>query len=207
MSLDRPELAVRTGLGRAMEDSWQSLGSPGTRWTGSERIRIVAEARAARLATSPGQEDDVMARAAWKVAASPASIRRHWVDALARDGLDPGRYVELVGIVSRAVAIDTVLEALGLEIEPLPQPVAGDPSEDVDQRAGKVKAWVPMVGGASITQALSMVPAENAKLEALHGALYLSFEEMADPKPGKELTRPQMELVAARTSAYNECFY
>jgi alkylhydroperoxidase family enzyme len=148
-----------------------------------------------------------MARAARKVAARPASIRRHWVDALVRDGLDPARYVELVGIVSRAVAIDTVLEALGLEVEPLPQPVAGDPSEDVDQRAGKVKAWVPMVGGASITQALSMVPAENAKLEALHGALYLSFEEMADPKPGKELTRPQMELVAARTSAYNECFY
>ena len=64
-----------------------------------------------------------------------------------------------------------------------------------------------MVGGASITQALSLVPAENAELERLHGPLYLTFDEMSDPAIHKGLSRPQMELVAARTSAHNECFY
>jgi hypothetical protein len=64
-----------------------------------------------------------------------------------------------------------------------------------------------MVGGASITQALSLVPTANAELERLHGTLYLTFEEMSEVEPGKDLSRPQMELVAARTSAHNECFY
>lgn len=64
-----------------------------------------------------------------------------------------------------------------------------------------------MVGTASITQALSLVPAENAALERYHGPMYLTFDEMADPGIERALTRPQMELVAARTSAVNECFY
>jgi len=63
------------------------------------------------------------------------------------------------------------------------------------------------LGGASITQALSLVPAENAALEQLHGHLYLTFGEMSDPAVSKGLSRSQMELVAARTSAHNECFY
>ena len=35
----------------------------------------------------------------------------------------------------------------------------------------------------------------------------LTLEEMADNRFERELSRPQMELVAARTSAINECFY
>jgi hypothetical protein len=105
------------------------------------------------------------------------------------------------------VAIDTSLWALGIGLEPLPDPTDTDPNDEVDARARLTRGWVPMVGATSITQALSLVPAENTELERLHGALYLTFEEMADPDPQKDLTRPQMELVAARTSAHNECFY
>ena len=41
----------------------------------------------------------------------------------------------------------------------------------------------------------------------LHGVLYLSLDEMADPTIEKTLTRAQMELIAARTSLLNDCFY
>ena len=54
---------------------------------------------------------------------------------------------------------------------------------------------------------LSAVPAEMAALEALHGPAYLAYDEMQDPAHTRGLTRAQMELVAARTSAINECFY
>jgi hypothetical protein len=64
-----------------------------------------------------------------------------------------------------------------------------------------------MVGGSSIVQALSLVPAESAAQEDLHGALYLTYEAMAEPVHRSGLNRVQMELVAARTSAVNECFY
>lgn len=208
MSLSSTELDARPGLGESLAPIWHRLGSPGATWTGAERVAMTAEARSARSGTEPtGDLDPVTTRAVRTVAGRPADIRRGWVSDLVDDGLDHARYVELVGVVSRAVAIDTLLEALALEVEPLPEPLAGEPSRDIDDRARLGKAWVPMVGGASITQALSLVPAENAELERLHGPLYLTFKEMSDPAIHKGLSRPQMELVAARTSAHNECFY
>ena len=208
MSLARLELAPRPGLGVSLVPIWDRLGSAGATWTGAERVAIASVARAARLGEgSTGGLDPVAARAARTVAARPASIRRSWVDGVIAAGLDQARYVELVAVVGRVVAIDTLLEALGLDLEPLPEPLAGDPSYEIDRGVRLGRAWVPMVGGASIVQALSLVPAENAELERLHGPLYLTFEEMADPHVDKGLSRPQMELVAARTSAHNECFY
>ena len=50
-------------------------------------------------------------------------------------------------------------------------------------------------------------PAEIAAMFALHGVLYLSLEEMMDLEVVKGLTRAQMELLAARTSLLNDCFY
>jgi hypothetical protein len=204
------DLAHLPGLGEAIRPIWARLGSAGATWAGSERVAMVAQARAARdghyvtaaLAPPVGEAVEV-------VAARPASIRRATVELLVAQPELGGHagYVELVGVVSRAVAIDTVFESLGLDRPALPRPLDGAPSGRLDDRARPGKAWVPMVGGASITQALSLVPAENADLEALHGPLYLTFDEMGDAAIDKALSRPQMELVAARTSAHNACFY
>lgn len=208
MSLSSAELDARPGLGEGIAPIWHRLGSLGATWAGAERVAMIAEARSARGGAEPtGDLDPVTTRAVRTVASRPADIRRGWVSDLIDDGLDHAHYVELVGVVSRAVAIDTLLAALALEVEPLPEPLGGEPSHEIDRRARLGKAWVPMVGGASITQALSLVPAENAELERLHGRLYLTFEEMSNPAINKGLSRPQMELVAARTSAHNECFY
>jgi hypothetical protein len=61
----------------------------------------------------------------------------------------------------------------------------------------------------SIPFSLDLVPAEGWALMEIHGPLYMTPDEMGDPQfnrsPG--LHRPQMELVAARTSLINECFY
>lgn len=201
-----------SGLDAAQRDtilqSWRSLGIPGAAWTGSQRVAIVVEARSARR-NEPvtGALDETTTRAVRTIASAPWTIRGPWVESLVADGMAMHQYVEAVGVVARAVAIDTFLQSLGLDEEQLPNAEDGMATGALDERARRVRAWVPMMGGASITQALSLVPSENTALETLHGALYLTFEEMSDPDPGKDLTRAQMELVAARTSAVNECFY
>jgi hypothetical protein len=139
--------------------------------------------------------------------AEPAAIRSSTVDGFRAAGLGDPRYVELIGVVSRLAAADGVMRTLGLPLEPLPDPVDGSPTGAVDAAAGRGPAHVPMVGGASIPQALSLVPAESAAQEDLHGPLYLTYEEMGDLAFVRGLDRTRMELVAARTSAINECFY
>lgn len=200
--------AIRSDLSENLRQSWANLAGPGAVWTGPERLAIVAEARRARNQEAPRSAlSGAATEAARLLAAHPATARRGWVEGLVAAGLGYESYVELLGVVSRLVAIDTFCEALGLGVEPLPEPVSGEPTGEVSTQARPGKGWVPMVGGTSITQALSLIPSENAELERFHGPMYLTFNQMSDPAFTRGLTRPQMELVAARTSAINECFY
>jgi hypothetical protein len=199
---------MRPDITANLAEMWDHLARPGATWTGAERVAIAAEARMARGGEGPGGDLSPPAtEAAGLLAARPARVRRGWVTEIVESGVGYERYVELVGIVSRVTAADTFSEALGLDRHPLPQPVAGEPTGDTDDRARLGAAWVPMVGGASITQALSLVPSENAELERFHGPMYMTFGEMSNPHFTRGMTRVQMELVAARTSAINECFY
>jgi hypothetical protein len=64
---------------------------------------------------------------------------------------------------------------------------------------------VPQIG-----RALSLVPAEVRSLQAFSGPHYMELDHVGDPRyvtPGRTLDRMQMELIASRVSAINECFY
>ena len=200
--------SIRRDVTDNLARTFANLAAPGASWTGEERLAIATEARRAR--SGGPAADGVPAEAveaARTLADRPAAARRTWVERLVAGGLGYPRYVELVGIVSRVVAADTFVAALGRAVEPLPPAVPGEPTGDIADGARPGKGWVPMVGGTSITQALSLIPAENAELERFHGPMYLTFEEMSQPTIARGLTRPQMEVLAARTSAFNECFY
>ena len=67
--------------------------------------------------------------------------------------------------------------------------------------------WVPTVGPASPPSALSSVPDEHEAMHDLHAIFYLAVADMADLDADRGLHRTQMELVAARTSLLNECFF
>lgn len=201
-----PDLPVPPDVTRALDQVWAELGRPGTTLTGEERVGVAREARRARAGLHT-DTDQTTVQAARRLGAHPASIRKSWVEEIVDSGLGYERYVEIVGVVSRAMATDTFMEALGREPAPLPEATPGTPTGDISPGARLGAGWVPMAGAASIALALSLVPAENAALERLHGPMYLAFEEMSDPAITRALTRPQMELVAARTSAINECFY
>ncbi|MBT8201678.1 MAG: hypothetical protein HKN74_09720 [Acidimicrobiia bacterium] len=206
MAFDFPAAVdVRSDIGRLFRREWERLARPGTWFGGADRVAIATAARAARTPGAPPVNHELV-EAAETVAARPATIRRRWVQSVTREiGFAP--YVELVGVVSRLVAIDAFHVAIGAPLEPLPEPERGEPSRIEERAARPGAAWVPMVGGASITQALSLVDAEASAQEDMHGPLYLTYEEMAELDYVRGLSRAQMELVAARTSAINECFY
>jgi hypothetical protein len=66
---------------------------------------------------------------------------------------------------------------------------------------------VSTVGAIGPPTALSSVRREAADQEALHEVLYLSYSGMGDLDADRGLHRTQMELVAARVSLLNDCFF
>jgi alkylhydroperoxidase family enzyme len=202
---------IRDDLTTAFRVVWDRLANAGTWWTGAERVAIAAAGRAA-YEDQPTPQGLLLGRPALEAAEllgkRPAAVTEELIETWASQGLDANRYVELIGVVAQVTTVDTFHRAMGLELEPFPEPVPGEPSQELPASpARKTRAWVPMVGPPTIPTSLSAVPAEMAALEALHGPAYLSYEEMADPAIQKGLSRAQIELVAARTSAINECFF
>jgi alkylhydroperoxidase family enzyme len=208
--LEGSPVAVRPDLVNALREEWERLSGPGSVWTGRRRVALAAAARRGGVPDDTQSKPTVPAaalQAAAVIYSRPAAITSARVDEYRAAGLDDRAYVETVGVVSRLAAVDGVLAALGIDPEPLPDPIAGTPSGIVAQRARPGRGYVPMVGGTSVVGALSLLPAEAAAQEALHGPLYLTYDDMSDLTYRRGLDRPRMELIASRTSAVNECFY
>lgn len=152
---------------------------------------------------------DAAVDAARTLGGEPGVIRRDTVDGWTAGGLDETGYVELVGIVSRLTAVDSFHRAMGLPLEPLPRPEPGEGSgAGLPSGAKRTRrSHAPTVGPPTIPSVLSAVPAENQAWMDLADAMYLTFAEMESPDIVKDLHRRQIEVVAARTSLLNECFF
>ena len=146
-------------------------------------------------------------------------------DAL-KGGLREEEYVEIVGIVSRIVDLDVFARGIGVPLRPLPEAQSGEPSRKRPETARLEQAWVPTVpnlpeGGdiakalygdmpkPYIVRGLSLVPDEMEKHIELEQAQYMPLKHVRDfgHQHHKGLTRAQVEVVAGRVSAINECFY
>ena len=64
-------------------------------------------------------------------------------------------------------------------------------------------------GGANILRSLSLVPDEAYRLNKLISQEYMTSENMGNMTYSSQaaLSRAQLELVAAKVSALNQCFY
>lgn len=159
-----------------------------------------------------------------RVRTDPARLSRRWFQGVRASGLEPGAYVELVAVVAMLAGIDAFARALGIPPFRLPEPRPGDPSRYRPRGTREGIAWVPMLAPEdaegpeadlyagepfvpNIMRALSLVPDEVRALRRLSHAHYVPQGKLQDPSYGRDLARPQMELVAARVSALNECFY
>lgn len=226
---------------------WERLRAPGSWWTGAERVAIARQSRLAEdcalcreraAALSPAAvvgehaPDPLLPSAAveaiHKLITDKSRLSRDWYEqATSAEGMSEERYIELLGVLVHVFAVDELHRALDLPLEPLPEPLAGEPSGYRPAGAAQDASWPPILlpenaaaddldiyaemGGrrpANVISALSLVPDNVRWLNDQFAAHYLSWTEMGEiDKRHRTLTRPQLELLATRVSALNECFY
>jgi hypothetical protein len=154
----------------------------------------------------------------------PGRLTRQWYEGVVADVGD-ARYVEIVGVVVTVVGVDVFARAIGVEPRSLPTAAAGEPSRLRPGSAKPSGAWVPMIAvedaegpeadlyGSrafvpNVRKALSLVPAEvRSFFGDLGDAHYFDIDEMMDIMKERAISRAQIELLAARVSALNQCFY
>lgn len=161
-----------------------------------------------------------------QITTDPTRLKRSWYESLLDERFTDAHYVELVGILVTVLCIDAMHRALGLPLEPLPEARPGEPSRRRPLGAAlSDQAWVPMIspsaakgtpeedlypGGrvGNVISAMSLVPDVVRLLFTQHTAHYVDIFRLGfTGEAGRAISRPQIELIAARVSALNDCFY
>ena len=159
-----------------------------------------------------------------RIRTDPARVSRPWFESVVSAVLPDTHYVELVGVVTMMAGMDNFARALGVPYFALPPAQPGDPSHHRPAAAKPGIAWVPMLAPEdaegidadvypqapfipNIVRALSLVPDQVRALRVSSDAHYLPVAQIGDPTVRRSIDRMQMELIAARVSALNECFY
>lgn len=160
-----------------------------------------------------------------RIVTDQGRITQTFVDSLETEGVTDAHYVELLGIVVVTFSIDEFHRALGIAPEPLPDPVPGEPDYHRPELASHDTGYVPMLPPdgavnaesdlwsgsftANVVRALTLVPDALRDWIRVASAQYLSFEGMQNfvGLESRSIDRMQMELIAGRVSAVNECFY
>ena len=161
-----------------------------------------------------------------RICSDPGRLTRAWYQGLRDGGVSEERYVETVGVIATIVAIDTFTKGLGQDSWPLPSAQAGQPTRQRPAAAKRQMAWVSTLAPedalgtadediyagrpviANIIQAMSLVPAEVRNFFDLVTQQYLPPKAMYDfDNEYRAIDHAQIELVAGRISALNQCVY
>ena len=216
------ELPVREATLLAHQQTLESIAAACAWWSGEDRIAIVEEARHAvncilckqrREALSPatiagehdhnGQLPDAAIEVIHAMRNDSGRLTRRWFDSVMASGLKREAYVEMVSVVASSVVVDTFAQGIGATRAPLPTPRPGEPTEESSTDIVEAGAWIPIAaqGTANILRSLGLVPnAVKLFFGAFNESYYMGSTELA-------LGRRQVELVASKVSAVNECFY
>lgn len=192
-------------LGRA----WRHLTGPGPELSSSQRHAVIADARAAWAgAGAPNPHRGVAGEAAHWLALDAEGLRAEHVADFEARGLGRWTYLEIVGIVGRLANIDWYVAALGASELGLPEGVSDEPPTGTRHADAVVSnMWVPTVGQTFAPHVLDGHPDEGQALRDLHQPMYVDFSRLDDAGYADDLTKAQIEYLAARTSYLNECFY
>lgn len=158
-----------------------------------------------------------------RIATDSARLRKSWYQGLIETGITEAQYVEVLGVMVSAISVDTFTRAIGMAPPTLPEPRHGEPSRERPANASQGAAWVPWIAredaadedlktfgpeAANVRRALSLVPAEAHRFMGLGAVQYLSAAQMSDfDNDPRALDRQQIELIAGRVSAINQCAY
>lgn len=228
---------IRPDLEASHRAVWESLATPGAWWDSAARIAIAAAARNARIeaglaegaaaaAETAGSLPDSVRRLARELGGETRALDRAWYEKRVPAEVDEAQYVEALGVVVRTTCVDVFHRGVGAALPDYPAPGTADPSRLRPAHTAIDVGWVSMIqngaaGGedgkalwgdgpqANVVRALSLVPDEVRGMAELSAAQYVEIPRVIDARfdPGRAIERAQIELVAGRVSALNECFY
>ena len=182
-------------------------------------------------AASEGKHDslgalpEIVVELVHRVRTDPGRLSEPWFRGVIAGGLSDEQYVETVSIVAQVIAIDTMARGLGFDMLPLPEPKPGLPSHYRPTGAKPGGAWVPWLEpaelsereagiypagrpAANIMKAMSLVPDEVKGFFDIVSHQYQGPLEMRDfSREYRAISHAQIELLAARVSALNQCLY
>jgi hypothetical protein len=157
------------------------------------------------------------------IVADPGRLTYGWYKKTIDGGIAETHFVEIVSVVAHTTAIDTFAKGLGVPVRNLPKPQDGAPSHYRPKEARQHQAWAPNIAWdefgpdeadyfvgpeSSIRRALTLIPDEARSFFDVTSAQYLAGPQMLDfSQEFRAITHLQIELLAARVSALNQCTY
>ena len=174
--------------------------------------------------TSLGLLSPAEVEAVHRIASDPGRLSEDWYQSIIAQGLSPEEYIELAGQVAITMMADTFTFGIGVEDHTLPDPQGGTPSNYRSPGAKKDAAWVPITEpddavdsdgdlypsnkAGYIHRALSGVPDTKRDYWQIAEAHYLPGRSVYDFETNvRAISRPQIEVIAARVSALHQCLY
>ena len=216
------ELTLPAGVAEATAAAWANLGRPGRRLDGRERIAVVTAARGASprplwdrngglnaLRDASGDRRAVLTALAAIFATEASLIDSDLVAELSAE-IGDATYAETAALVAQVITVDQFCISLGIDVVPFPESESGEPSGERPDKMGDAGGHIQMTvpfRGPNVARSLSLAAEDHLRWRSLVLSMYSrdGFDEMV--WTDRALTRPQVELLAARTSALNECFY
>jgi hypothetical protein len=227
-------LSVPETLTSIHEAALAGFVRPGSHFDGATRRAIVEESRAARdctyceeraAALSPasasGEHTSVtdipanLVEAVHRLTTDSGRLTRAWFESVLESGVGAEQYVEASGLIGTSTIADTFATAIEGAPRKLAAPDGGTPSGESNDQLADVGAYVGVMDydyphprfegrpAPNICRALAMVPSAMDEFWELFTPHYSPMSAKAE----HEFGRSQIEFVASRTSALNECFY
>jgi hypothetical protein len=174
---------------------------------------------------SLGALPELVVEVVHRMRTDPGRVSEGWFRGIIAAGLAEEHYIETVSVVAHVVAIDTMARGLGFDEPALPQPQPGRPSHYRPAGAKPGGAWVPWLEpedlseaeadlypsgrpAANIMKAMSLVPDEVRCFFDVVSHQYQPPLAMRDfSREYRAISHAQIELLAARVSALNQCLY
>lgn len=161
-----------------------------------------------------------------RIVSDPGRLSHEWYRRTTSAELTDEAYVELLSVVAITTAVDTFDRASGAKPRPLPEAVPGVASRRRPSGAKPGLGWVPMLApedvtpddpplyssagriGANVHRALSLVPAAMMQFWDMFETMYLPQDAMRDfGREYRAIEHAQIEMLAARVAARNQCAY
>ncbi len=204
--LDDAALAPDPDRRAAVERALTQIAGPGAVLVASDRL-LAADVARRSWAGEGLSFASPLERVASAVATDTEGIDQEFIADLEVQGMNRLTYLEIAGIVARLSTVDWYARGIGAAPPPLGTPSDEPPTANVAADAAITDSWVPMTSEASAPRTLDALPDEGEALRSLLEPTYIPMAKIGDWSAGDSLTRPQIELVASRTSYLNECFY